>query len=72
MRTGSLTASGAEVSPDTDDSVQARVDDGAPVEAVGFELVLGLTLRATSRTVLVRAGGGEFSEVVLHGAREWV
>ena len=50
-------ASGAEVAADADESIEGGVYDGARVEAVGFERVFGMALRAASGAMLVRRGG---------------
>ncbi len=65
-------AGGAEVAADADESIEVGVDDRARVEAVGFQRVFGLALRAVRGSIVVGAGLGGFGEVALHGAGEWV
>jgi hypothetical protein len=60
----------AQVAAHADDSVEGGVHEGAAVESMASQRVIGLALRAVVRAVSIRIG--DFFGVALDGAGEWV
>jgi hypothetical protein len=60
----------AEISPDSDGTIEVGIDQGARVKTVRGQWMFGLALRALFRTREV--GVGKLFAVLLHGTGEWV